>query len=123
MVVLKRKSKGKTRGNKSKKANMDDESYYGSGLSDGAIKRLARRGGILRIGHTAYPEIRSIYLKFLETLVGHSVAYCELSRRKTIFPIDVIYSLKAQGRNLYGYLFDDKVGGHNAIVHEEDKKE
>ena len=122
MVARKRKSdktrsKTKRRGAKSKSKQADDNTYMGSGISDGAIRRLARRGGIKRISQDVYQEMRAIYVSFLDTLVQHSYAYCECAKRKTILPQDVIYALKRQGRNIYGYVFDDDVQGHNAIVH------
>jgi histone H4 len=124
MVAIKRKSKSKTkgrskkRGASSKKKLMDDESYYGSGISDGAIRRLARRGGIKRISADSFQEVRGIYLRFLDVLVTHAVAYTECAQRKTVRAVDVIYALKKQGRNLYGYIYDEDVSGHNAITHD-----
>ena len=124
MVARKRKSdktrsKTKRRGGKSKANDMDDTSYFGSGISDGAIRRLARRGGIKRIASDVYGEMRTIYVKFLDTLVQHSYAYCECAKRKTIMPQDVIYALKRQGRNMYGYVFDDDVTGHLGVTHQD----
>ena len=121
MVAMKRKSRTKKKGMKSKsKKNLDDDSYYVSGISDGSIRRLARRGGIKRIGKEIFHEVRAIYYKFLDKLVYDSYSYCEVAKRKTILPIDVIYALKRQGRNLYGYVYDDDVSGHLAITHKED---
>ena len=114
------KSKTKKRGRPSKADQEDENSYYVSGISDGAIKRLARRGGIKRASGDIYAEIRSIYLAFIDKLAEDSFNYAECARRKTILPIDVIYALKRQGRNLYGYIHDDEVGGHLGVKHEED---
>ena len=112
-----RKRRGSARINKKKE---DNTSYFGSGISDGAIRRLARKGGVKRIASTVYQEMRETYLQFLEVLVNHAVAYCDCANRKTILPIDVVYSLKRQGRNIYGYVYDDNVMGHNAVVHHDD---
>ena len=117
---MKRKSRTKKRDEKSKKKPTDENTYYVSGISDGSIKRLARRGGIKRISADVYSEIRKIYLKFLDKLVTDSYSYCECAKRKTIYPIDVVYALKRQGRNLYGYVYDDIVGGHLGVTHQED---
>ena len=119
---MKRKSKTtKKRGMKSKRKQEDEDSFFVSGISNGAIKRLARRGGIKRISSDCYHEMRSIYLRFLDRLVNDAYSYSECAKRKTIFPIDVIYALKRQGRNLYGYVYDEKVTGHLGVKHEDDK--
>ena len=120
MVAMKRKSKTKKRGEKSKKKQADEDTYYVSGISDGSIKRLARRGGIKRISADVYSEIRKIYLRFLDKLVSDSYNYCECAKRKTIHPVDVVYALKRQGRNIYGYVYDDKVQGHLGVQHEDE---
>ena len=119
MVAMKRKSRTKKRGAKSKSKNQDEDSYYVSGISDGSIRRLARRGGVKRMAGDIYSEVRGIYLKFLDKLTSDAYSYCECAKRKTILPIDVIYALKRQGRNLYGYVYDEQVGGHLGVTHEE----
>ena len=119
-MVAKRKSKGKKRGSSSKAKKLNKNSYFVSGISNGAIKRLARKGGIIRASAEIYSEIRKIYGLFLDKLVMDSWSYCECARRKTIKPIDVIYALKRQGRNMYGYVHDHEVGGHNGITHDEE---
>mmetsp|Transcript_13063 Transcript_13063/g.14687 ORF Transcript_13063/g.14687 Transcript_13063/m.14687 type:complete len:136 (-) Transcript_13063:93-500(-) len=124
MVVKKNKgknSKGRKRDKGYSKRELDEDSYYVSGISDGAIKRLARRGGIKRVSAGIYPEVRLIYLNFIDKLAEDSFNYAECARRRTIHPIDVVYALKRQGRNIYGYVYDDDVGGHNAIKHDDDK--
>ena len=121
MVAMKRKSRTKKRGDKSKKKNVDEDSYLISGISNGAIRRLARRGGIKRISEGVYSEIRSIFTRFVDKLTSDSYNYCECAKRKTILPIDVIYALKRQGRNLYGYVYDNDVSGHLAITHNEEE--
>ena len=123
MVAMKRKSRTKKRGDKSKKKNVDEDSYLVSGISNGAIRRLARRGGIKRISEGVYSEIRSIFIRFVDKLATDSYNYCECAKRKTILPIDVIYALKRQGRNLYGYVYDNDVSGHLATTHDDDEEE
>ena len=122
MVAQKRKSRTKKRGTKSRKKDVDEDSYFVSGISDGSIRRLARRGGIKRIGRDVYSEVRIIYLRFVDRLASDSYSYCECAKRKTILPIDVVYALKRQGRNLYGYVYDEKVQGHLGVTHESDQE-
>nr|AFA26293.1 histone H4B [Euplotes octocarinatus] len=121
MVAMKRKSRTKKRGDKSKGKALDDNSYKVSGISDGAIRRLARRGGIKRIAEGVYSEIRTIFTRFVDKLATDSYNYCECAKRKTILPIDVIYALKRQGRNLYGYVYDNDVTGHLGVTHDEEE--
>ena len=39
----------------------------------------------------------------METVIKDSVTYTEHARRKTVTALDVVYSLKRQGRIIYGY--------------------
>ena len=73
------------------------------GISNGAIKRLARRGGIARISKDIYKESRNALWDYLKVVVRDSAVYADSARRKTITPNDVIHALKRQGRTLYGY--------------------
>jgi histone H4 len=73
------------------------------GITKPAIRRLARRGGVKRISSFIYDDSRQVLKGFLESVVKDSVTYCEHARRKTVTAADVIYSLKRQGRTLYGY--------------------
>ena len=74
-----------------------------AGISIPDIKRLARRGGVKRISILIYEEIKSILRSFLVKILKDTIVYTEHSKRKTVTPLDVIYALKRQGRNLYGY--------------------
>ena len=92
---------------------------YGA-ITNGGIKRLARRAGIKRISSDSFGSIREYYERFLEKLVNNSVSYCDSGRRKVIQPQDVVYALKLQGRNLYGYVYESKP--RTAVVEEDGKK-
>ena len=59
------------------------------GITKPAIRRLARRGGVLK--------------SFLEAVVRDAVTYTEHARRKTVTALDVVYALKRQGRTIYGF--------------------
>lgn len=74
-----------------------------SGTSRGGIRRLARRGGVKRIAGAIYEEVRTVLRSFLERVVVGAVAYTEYAKRKTVTAGDVVYSLRKQGRTLYGY--------------------
>ena len=73
------------------------------GITKPAIRRLARRGGVKRISSFIYEETRNVLRAFLESVVRDAVTYTEHARRKTVTAMDVVYSLKRQGRSLYGF--------------------
>jgi len=73
------------------------------GVSNPAIRRLARRGGCKRIAGTVYAEARSVLRQFLERIIRDTIVYTVHSRRVTVTATDVCLALKKQGTQLYGY--------------------
>ena len=73
------------------------------GVTKPAIRRLARRGGVKRISNLIYEEGRGVLKVFLQNVIRDAVTYTEHARRKTVTSMDVVYSLKRQGRTLYGF--------------------
>jgi len=73
------------------------------GITKSDIRRLARRGGVLRISATIYEETRTVMRAHLEKILADCVAYCEHARRKTVTVTDVIFALKRLGRPIYGF--------------------
>ena len=73
------------------------------GITDPAIRRLARRGGVKRISGLVYGETRGILKVFLENVIRDAVIYTEHANRKTVSAMDIVYALKRQGRTLYGF--------------------
>lgn len=73
------------------------------GITKPAIKRLARRGGVKRISGLVYEETRGVLRVFLESIIKDAVTYTEHARRKTVTAMDVVYALKRQGRQIYGF--------------------
>jgi histone H4 len=73
------------------------------GITKSAIRRLARRAGVLRISGLVYHETRAVLRTFLAALVRDAVIYTEHGKRKTVTGMDVIYALKRQGRVLNGF--------------------
>ena len=71
------------------------------GISNRAIRRLARRGGVKRISQLIYEDTRVILRSFLENVLKDIIVYTEHAKRKTVTSLDVIYALKRQGRMLY----------------------
>lgn len=80
-------------------------------LSQPAIRRLARRGGVKRISGLIYEETRGVLKIFLENVIRDSVTYTEHAKRKTVTSLDVVYALKRSGRTLYGYVFSFVIVG------------
>jgi histone H4 len=72
-------------------------------ITNPAIRRLARRGGVKRISGVVYSETRDVLKVFLENLVRDSITYAEHGRRMTVTSVDVVHALKFQGRTLYGF--------------------
>ena len=73
------------------------------GVSKGAIRRMAYRGGVRRISGIMYEETRGILKKFVERIVKDSVTYTEYSNRTTVTVLDVLYALRKRNKHLYGY--------------------
>ena len=85
------------------------------GITQPAIRRLARRGGVKRISGLLYEQTRSVLKVFLENVLRDAVTYTEHSRRKTVSAMDVVYSLKRQGRTLYGFGGDGVGAGPKSV--------
>ena len=73
------------------------------GITKPAIRRLARRGGVKRIGGLVYEETRVVLRAFLAKILQDAVVYTEHARRKTVTAMDVVMALKRSGRTLYGF--------------------
>ncbi|CAD7960449.1 unnamed protein product [Amoebophrya sp. A25] len=71
-------------------------------LCKGAIRRLARRGGVKRLSSRIYAEARYSFQLFLEKLVETSYIYCVHRQRHTVRAADVVRACKHVGRNIYG---------------------
>ena len=74
-----------------------------TGVTKGSIRRLARRGGVKRISGLLYDEVRGVLASFVEKVVHGATAYAEHAKRKTVTALDVVQSLKREGKLLYGY--------------------
>ena len=72
-------------------------------ITNGAIRRLARRGGVKRLSMNIHPHVRDYIDDFLNKVVRDSLSYSEHRKAKTITAMDVVYALKRNGRVIYGY--------------------
>jgi histone H4 len=93
--------KGKTggKGKRHKKVVRDNI----QGITKPAIRRLARRGGVKRVSGLIYEDARKVLKGFLEKTVKDAVTYTEHAKRKTVTALDVVNSLKRNGRTIYGF--------------------
>ena len=98
--AIKSKKKKTNKNTKRKKKTMIGLKH---GISNLAIRRLARRGGVKRISELIYDETRIILRAFIEKVLKGVIVYTEHANRKTVTSWDIIYALKSQGRCLYGY--------------------
>ena len=71
------------------------------GITNPAIRRLARRGGVKRISSSIYTDIRKVTEDKLNAVVGTIDMILEHCRRKTVTVADVQAALKREGINLY----------------------
>ncbi len=74
-----------------------------AGISNGSIRRLARRGGVKRISYVIYDDTRKVIHSWLDHVVRDAITYTEHARRKTVTSMDVVFALKRQGRTIYGF--------------------
>jgi histone H4 len=72
-------------------------------ITNGAIRRLARRGGVSRISYGTNNHVREYIDEFLNKIVRDSLSYCEYRKAMTITAMDVVYALKKNGQTIYGY--------------------
>lgn len=73
------------------------------GITKGAIRRLARRGGVKRIAFQVYEYSREVLITFLDRLVRDALTYTEHGGRKTVTNMDVVHAMKRQGKALLGF--------------------
>jgi histone H4 len=73
------------------------------GITKSDIKRLARRGGCKRINKLVYDSARSAMKEFLSNIIHDAIEYTGCARRKTVTVMDVVMSLKRNGKTLYGF--------------------
>lgn len=86
-----------------KTSRLDSKPIAPGVITNGAIRRLARRGGVKRISYATHENVRDYINDFLERVVRDSLTYAEHSKRVTITAMDVVYALKKNGRVIYGY--------------------
>jgi len=74
------------------------------GITKGSIRRLARRGGVKRIGTKCYDTTRDVLTEFVRNMVRDAVCYVEYRGAKTVTAQDILMALKRRGATMYGAL-------------------
>ncbi|CAH1755769.1 594_t:CDS:2 [Entrophospora sp. SA101] len=72
-------------------------------VTRGAIRRMARRGGVKRISAGIYDEARTALKDFLYHVLRDVVSYVEYENKKTVMLMDILFALKRRGKTLYGF--------------------
>lgn len=73
------------------------------GITKPAIRRLARRGGVKRLGGLIYDSTRESLRVMLVDTLRQAVNYTSYAQRKTVTAMDIVYALKKKGMQLYGF--------------------
>ncbi|QSS55349.1 hypothetical protein I7I53_03208 [Histoplasma capsulatum var. duboisii H88] len=78
------------------------------GITKPTIRRLARRGGVIRIQKDIYDTVRSVVLERLREIIRRLVNLLEGSKypnreRKTVTTRDVLFILHGMGNPVYGF--------------------
>lgn len=87
-------------------------------ITDPALKRLARVGGVPRIASDAYPEIRKIIVKDLNDLMHAAVVFAEHEKRKIVNLNDIkhAYTKVTGGKLVYGTPTGEMCKKHQRVV-------
>jgi histone H4 len=73
------------------------------GISRNDIRRLARRGGVVRLDDRIYGEVKEVLKDFIGDVLKDATVLTEMGKRKTVTTSDMVYALKRRGINLYGF--------------------
>lgn len=72
-------------------------------VTKGAVRRLARRGGVKRFASIVVPEMQAVMATFVKKLVTDAITYADNAKRTTVTAHDVLYALRHHNMHLYGY--------------------
>jgi len=73
------------------------------GISKCSLRRLARRGGCVRLNQGVYKEARGVLREYLQEVLAGSVEVARFGGRRTVTALDVVWALKRRGQVLYGF--------------------
>lgn len=75
--------------------------FSGNNIAKPSIRRLARRGGVKRIGTGMYENMRGNIKEFVTQILCDAINLTDHARRKTVTVQDMIHALKLRGADLY----------------------
>ena len=96
------KGKGKGKGQMKRWQTIPRDALHN--IKQQAICRLTQCGEVNRILANIYEEVCWIMKIFLEYVIKDVITYCDYNNHKTVTTIDMIFTLKRHGRNLYGFM-------------------
>lgn len=70
-------------------------------VTNGALTRLARRGGVRRASFEVFEEMRKVLKIFLKRAIENGIMYLEHSKKKTLSLKCILLALKRQNLTLY----------------------
>ncbi|KAG9194620.1 hypothetical protein G6011_04655 [Alternaria panax] len=73
------------------------------GITQGDVRRLARRGGVKRISRSVYDDVRQALMERLQRILKDISAILDSSGRKTVSVTDVVFTLRRLGNPIYGF--------------------
>ena len=72
-----------------------------NGLTNGDVRRLARRGGVKRISKLVRADVNEALRSFLTEAIKKTVVITTYANRRTVSVTDVLMALKSIGRTIY----------------------
>lgn len=85
-------------------------------MTKASIRKLARRGGVVRISANVYDEIRAVLKLWLQDVLKDVVHFVEHADRQTAMAVDVVYALRRRGHTLYVSLTEAAVVDRGADI-------
>ncbi|PYH96288.1 histone H4.2 [Aspergillus ellipticus CBS 707.79] len=78
------------------------------GITRPALRRLARRGGVVRIKKDVYAEVRRVIKDHMTDIMRHVINILDSAttprhERKVVTNRDVVFALNRMGKTLYGF--------------------
>jgi len=74
------------------------------GVTKPAIQRLARRGGVKRIGRNMYDETRKILKEFLKDVLHKAICHTQHAKRQTVTVPDIVNGLRTSNYKIQFYV-------------------
>jgi histone H3 len=68
------------------------------GITNGAIQRMAHKGGVKYLSALSYEEVRQMLKDHLEKVISKSLIFTDHNRRRVVMERDVREALKSMGR-------------------------